>query len=369
MAALPPTLHQPRTLVCAATLYLLAIASSRGEDVFETRYQYYQEDDDRIRVDSDYSLFSIDLGDTVLLDGSLLYSAISGASPIGIPAFPGESEVPTAYLEDQRYAMTLNLTQQLGIHSLKTGVSYSYEADYLSVGGSITDTISLNEKNTELVLGLAYSRDSVGAAGSQLDETKQIYDFILGVNQVLSPRTLLTANLLLGKKTGYLSDAYKRVLIDDVVYREERPDEKFEQIGLLQLTHDLESWNASVEASYRFGHNDFGINSHTAMIAIYKYLFNKRVVLRPSFRFYSQNEADFYATQFTGDPDHFSSDYRVSAEQTFNYGLQLRWNIRPDKLAMDLGYERYISKGTDGVTSQSAYPDANSLTLGFRWQF
>jgi uncharacterized protein involved in copper resistance len=104
------------------------------------------------------------------------------------------------------------------------------------------------------------------------------------------------------------------------------------------------------------------------MLSFYKYLLNKRLVLRPSFRYYSQDAADFYAVQFSGDPDVFSSDYRVSAEQTFNLGLQLRYNIT-DKVALDLGYERYISRGTDGVTSQAAYPDAHSATAGIRVVF
>ena len=125
----------------------------------------------------------------------------------------------------------------------------------------------------------------------------------------------------------------------------------------------------SVEVSYRLGHNDHGSVSNMASLAFYQYLFDKKLVLRPSFRFYDQSAADYYNTSFTGNPTYYSSDYRVSAEQTFNLGMQLRWNFIKDRLAFDLGYERYISRGTDGKTSQSAYPDANSITAGFHLQF
>lgn len=352
-----------RTWLLIASVHLYLTIAAMSETVVETRYQYYQEDDDRIRVDSDYSLFSIDLSDTVVLDGTLLYSVISGASPTGLPPDRRGGQVPTVALEDERYAATLGLTADLGIHTLNAGLSYSYESDYLSLGGSISDTIALNEKNTDLVLGFAYTRDTVGANGSDLNEDKRAYDWIVGINQVLGPNTLLNFNVGIGMKQGFLSDPYKRVLIDDEVFWEQRPNRKLEELLFLQLTHYIEPWDASVEVSYRFGHNDHGINSHTAMIAFYKYLFEKRLVIRPSFRFYSQNAADYYDIEFSGDPRYYSSDYRVSAEQTFNLGLQLRWNVT-DRFAIDLGYERYISRGTDGRTSQSAYPDAHSITIG-----
>lgn len=358
-----------RTLLLAGLLHLYLSGAALSETVVDTRYQYYQEDGGRIRVDSDYSLFSVDLSDTVVLDGTLLYSVISGASPTGLPPWTKGGQVPVVNLEDERYAATMGLTAQLGNHSLNGGVSYSYESDYLSLGASLQDTISLNEKNTELVLGFAYTRDTVGANGSDLSEAKRAYDWIVGINQVLGPNTLLNFNVGLGLKQGFLNDPYKRVLIDGDVYWERRPGRKLEQLVFLQLTHYIEPWDASVEMSYRFGHNGHGINSHTAMLAFYKYLFNKRFVLRPSFRFYDQSAADYYAVEFTGDPAFYSSDYRVSAEQSFDMGLQLRWNVIPDRFAIDLGYDRYITRGTDGVTSQSAYPDAHSITAGVHIQF
>lgn len=358
-----------RATVLAGAIHLyLTLCNVSAEDKFETRYQWYQEDDDRIRVDSDYSLFSVDLSDTLVLDGTFLYSVVSGASPIGIPAEDG-GDVPVVNLEDERWATSFSLTKSFTRHALRVGASYSYEPDYLSLGASLQDTIYLNNKNTELVLGLAYTHDNVGAAGSSLDETKRVYDFLVGVNQVIDARTLFQFNVGLSKKQGFLSDPYKRVLIDDEIYFEQRPGDKLEQIVLAQLTRELIKDSLSAEVSYRFGHNDHGSISHTAMVSLYKYLFNKRVVIRPSFRFYDQSAADYYATEFSGDPLHYSSDYRLSAEQTFNYGLQIRWNVIPDKLALDLGYERYISRGTDGVTHQSAYPDANSVTVGVKINF
>jgi len=65
-------LSQCRLWVIAGLLYLHLVTAAVAESKFETRYQYYQEQDGRMRVDSDYSLFSVDLSDTLVLDGTLL---------------------------------------------------------------------------------------------------------------------------------------------------------------------------------------------------------------------------------------------------------------------------------------------------------
>src|SRR4029453_14549644 len=107
-----------RLLALAGLIYLLINTSALSETFIESRYQYYQEDDDRIRVDSNYSLFSIDLNDTTVLSGSALYSAISGASPTGLPPLVKGGELPVAQLEDERLAFTLGLGHQRGSHLL-----------------------------------------------------------------------------------------------------------------------------------------------------------------------------------------------------------------------------------------------------------
>jgi hypothetical protein len=359
-----------RLLALVGLFYLLIITSALSASYIESRYQYYQEDDDRIRVDSNYSLFSIDLNDTTVLDGSLLYSAISGASPTGLPPLMKGGKPPVAELEDERIAFTVGAAHQFGSHNLRAGFAYSYESDYFSTAYSVQDTISFNQKNTELVLGFAYTDDTVGANGTPLDERKQSYDAILGINQVLSPDDLLSINLTLGWREGFLSDPYKRVLINEFsVLPDTRPDERFEQLVFVQWTHYLAPIGASVELSYRYGHNDFGSESHTAEAAIHQKLFGERLIVRPAFRYYQQSAANFYDTEFTGNPRFFSSDYRLSAEETFSFGAQVRWWAIKDRLAADLGYERYVTRGTDGKTPQETYPDAHSFTAGLHLQF
>lgn len=359
-------------------VHMIVRSSLRAETFVESRYQYYQEDHDRIRVDSDYSLFGIDLSDTLKVDGSLLYSVISGASPTGlpppissvIPPSVDRKQVPTVPVTDERWAFTLGVTKQIGNHALRGSFAYSTESDYTSRGYAIQDTISFNQKNTDLVLGLAYDDDTVGANGSNLHALKQTYDAIVGINQVLSPNDLLSVNVSIGWREGYLSDPYKVALLNSFyVVRDTRPDHRFEQLVFLQWTHYIEPLGASLETSYRYGHNDWGSGSHTGMVSFYKKFFKDSLTIGPTFRYYRQSAADFYATQFSGSPKNYSSDYRLSAEETYSVGVQMRWFPVKDKFAVDLGYERYTTRGLDHVTAQSAYPDANAVTVGLHVQF
>ena len=357
--------RRARLWALMAIVCLMLQFRSLAETFLESRYQYYQEDHDRIEVDSSYSLFNLDLNDTTAIDGNFLYSAISGASPTGLPPLVKGGPVPVVGLTDQRFGFGLGVTKQIANNAIRAGFAFSDESDYVSYSYSLLDTISLNHKTTDLVIGFAYTDDIVGENGASLRASKRSSDLLLGINQVLGPDDLLSLNVALGWRDGYLSDPYKRVLLNGLVALDTRPNNRFDQLYTIQWTHYLTPLHSSVETSYRFGNNDFGSQSHTVQIAYFQKLFGDRLVVRPAFRYYRQSAADFYDTEFTGNPRYYSSDYRLSEEETFSISGQIRWFAIKDRLAVDVGYERYLTQGLDGKTSQSAYPDANSFTVGF----
>ena len=65
---------------------------------------------------------------------------------------------------------------------------------------------------------------------------------------------------------------------------------------------------------------------------------------------------------------YYSPDYRLSQMQTFAVGLNLMVRAT-DWLTLDAGYKYYAMQGLDGITSQTAYPDANVFTIGGRISF
>ena len=105
-------------------------------------------------------------------------------------------------------------------------------------------------------------------------------------------------------------------------------------------------------------------------------------MLQPSIRWYRQSAADFYYTNLdaagivtryepklgetgTGMAPYYSSDYRLAHMQTIDVGLKLIWQVKP-WVAIDVAYNRYTSRGLDGVTRQDAFSQADAFTVGLK---
>jgi hypothetical protein len=217
-------------------------------------------------------------------------------------------------------------------------------------------------------------------------------DLLIGVTQLLGPKTFITANFTIGTAHGYLDDPYKAVHIPyypdplnpdptAVTFGEQRPDKRDKQIGYLSLTHFVTPLNGSLETSYRLYHDSYGIVSHTFAASWYQKL-GKHVIISPMFRFVDQGAADFYMTQLPGDytlndpldpfyaplPELYSSDYRLAALQTFTYGLSATIKIK-ERFAIDLSYKNYAMYGKDSATSGALFPKANVFAIGGRIWF
>lgn len=380
-------------------LYTASLARTRGEDRVDFRYEDYQEENNRIHVSTAGAYFDLGLSSWATLKGNFIYDSIAGATPRGTPFQPGTNAVNLVHMDDTRYAGFLEPTFKAGNHTLSPQVAYSVESDYESIGISLNDAIDFNDKNTTLVLGLSHSFDHVLPNEGELHNIresitnslpKDTTDLLVGVTQLLGPATVLTCDLTVGYSSGYLSDPYKRVLFDDYPYTqgdpanpnaytgwaENRPDHKLREVVYLSLSHNFEPVHGAVEASYRFYHDDFGILAHTATVQ-WNQKIGKRVIVSPLFRFYTQTAADFYATHFPGDPDrpqlfplpeHYSSDYRLSALNSYTCGLSVSVKVQ-DHLSLDLEYQRYEMIGTDGITSPGQYPKANVLSGGLTLWF
>lgn len=276
-------------------------------------------------------------------------------------------EVPTAEVSDKRLGLTLEIGKKFERHAPAIVFSWSTEKDYLSRGLGLKEAIEFNRKNTTLLLGAACANDTVSDESLGGDRTKNTYDVMVGIAQVLDSRTLVTVNLTQGFADGYLTDPYKEVWLNGAAAAEKRPDEKSKQIAYLALTRFVETLNGSAEVGYRRYHDSFGIGANTVSLSWYQKVGDSFVV-RPDVRWYEQSAADFYSVQFTGDPDYYSSDYRLSALRSWVYGAKVVWTPN-QRFSADLSVERYEQSGKDGVTPADTYPKAMVYQVGFRAWF
>ena len=389
--------HSKRVLTI---LSLAQLNRAVAEDHVDYRYENYQEEAGRIGVDTHSCLFEKKITSWLTLKGDVVYDAISGATPTGAPPAadikspfpqpgPLSTTVPTAYMKDQRWAGSLDFATTFGAHHITPQFSYSEEHDYISYGGALNYSLDLNEKNTSLNLGWAHAWDTVlpyhGTYISQ-NQSKDTDDFLVGVNQILGPKTLLAVNFTFRNSHGYMNDPYRGVLFDDYpqgdlnnpsLFPEKRPTFRQSYIPYVSLVQYITPLDASIEGSYRFFHDSYAIDAHTVALSWHQKI-GKRLLVSPVFRYYQQSAASFYATQFPGDPsnpadpapipNYYSADYRLSKLETFTFGVEMSAKVT-EWLSLDFAYKHYAMYGLDNVTSSSAYPKANVFTVGARVWF
>jgi hypothetical protein len=289
------------------------------------------------------------------------------------------TSVPLTTLHDRREAYSIELPFTWGIQQLSPSFSHSRESDYISFGGALNYSVALNQKNTTINLGYSHNSDSV-RDDRMVWEDKRTDTFLVGVDQLLSPKAYLTLNFVYNNDYGYLSDPYRGVMAaanfpqfnpdDPALIPESRPRHRGSEVGYISYTQFIDPLQGSVEANYRLFHDSWGITSHT-MGLTWRQKIGRNIVLSPSFRYTYQSAAAFYylmVPDYSHLPSYYSSDYRLSELNTFEYGLDFTYRITRF-LSLDAGYLRYVMKGLDGATSQSAYPSANVFSLGLRIWF
>lgn len=288
------------------------------------------------------------------------YTTPSGGGTYAIA--PGETPLDPTFL-DTRVALNVSWDSPYGRFTRMTyALNVSSEYDYQSIAASATWARDFNLKNTTLAVGVSFGTDTLdpvggtpvpltlqptvpwycpgggpcGVAPARLapDQDKTLSDLLIGVTQILSPKSLLQLNLSWGTASGYLTDPYKLVSVVDGApgpnqgdptgqLYEGRPDSrtKTSLYGLYRRQTDGgDTW----DASFRHMWDDWGITSETVDFH-YRWQFGDASYLQPHLRYYTQSAADFY-TRFLIDgaalPAEASADYRLGDMTTSTIGLK-----------------------------------------------
>jgi hypothetical protein len=412
----------------AATLPVLAQEQPDWE--FDTALLYYGEDGDRVQDLSLNLLASRLFPDDKILSVGLAVDSLTGATPSGavpqdelqtftrpsgdaaysVPA--GEIPLDDTFL-DTRYALTASWQQPLGRDYAGTaGISFSTEYDYTHAGANFALSRDFNKRNTTVSLGFALARDDldpVGGAPLPLapmsdvgdlsgrggSESKDVFDLLLGVTQVINEKFLVQFNYSLSDASGYLNDPYKILSVVDPVsgdaigrtpapgtegplheYRfENRPDKRTKHSLFGQGKYYL--GGKVLDMSYRYMTDDWGIDSHTLDTKLYLPLGDASYI-EPHIRFYTQSEADFYRVSlFDGEPlpQFASADYRLGNFGAITAGLKYGWRTSTGRdFAVRLEYYRQDGEVPPdqliGSEDQSSpYPGLDAIILNFSYGF
>jgi hypothetical protein len=397
---------------------------------FDTALLYYGEDNERVRDLSASILTRRDFDDDRYLSLDLTVDSLTGASPSGAIAMDGPQtftspsgddvyqtaagEVPLddTFL-DTRYALDVGWTQPFArLYTMTAGLGFSTEYDYTHVGANLGVTRDFNRRNTTLSAAVAYAQEDIDPVGGTPlplmlmqdvgddsskagTDTKHVLDLLLGVTQVIGPSTVLRVNYSYSDSSGYLTDPYKILSVvnpvtgDTVarapatgvlgptgVYRyESRPDSRRKQGLYAELKHDFTGKVLGV--SYRFGTDDWGIDSHT-LDARLRWPIGEFNYVEPHLRYYTQSAADFYRfSLLDGDPlpSFASADARLADLDGVTLGLKYghrtvagsEWNAR-----IELYQQSGNVSGNQLIGNQSRreqFPDLDAVIVQIGYRF
>jgi len=318
-----------------------------------------------------------------------------------------------------------NLSYQWDEASVNVGGGISIENDYESRFVNWGGSLDFNNKLTTLNFSQSYTNSTVSAlldhdsfpylstSGYKdhivttmpkvaLDKhdtlfgEREDWSASLGLTQVLSRSTLLEASVGYTNSTGFMENPYKTVYVfyvdpdqDQVTpgvllgstrsYIEQRPDERNQWTYDLRLVQHIEPLDAAVNFSYRFFHDDWGINAHTMELDWVQPL-GRGWTVTPTIRYYSQSEADFYSPfliskhaaddavvseqNYKNIPEkNFSSDHRLSGYGALSGGVVLSKQFAKG-LSLELGFEYYTHEGALklGGGGEGGYADFSSYS-------
>jgi hypothetical protein len=388
-------------------LIVTAPRFARADDSITYKYETYDEADGRMSIKTEGALIEQDIGADMHLKVEGVIDGISGASPTGLPFQPGNNKVDPvndpawATVLDHRKAWNAEFSRQFPGINIAVGFANSRERDYASNGWSVNTVTDFNEKNTELLFGVAGTDDDVEefyTPSPRVNLKKYTNDALIGVTQLIDPHTTVAFNLTWGREVGFLNDQHKIVPLIEILpgptpieligsTGENRPDQRNKWVFLAALNHSFSAVNGAVEASYRFYHDTFGSNANTVQLTWIQRL-GEHFILQPDVRLYQQTAANFYYYNLLDTPiaptvyfgpngqspptlvpnpkgPFFASDYRLSALQSIAYGLKAVFIVN-SRLQFDIAVRKYEMRGTDGVTPQVAYPRASIISTGVK---
>src|SRR5471030_3045706 len=133
-----PVSKPGRSLLLAGFLVWLAPRTARAENSLSYKYESYQEAGGRIAVQTRGTVIEQDLGTEMHLKLDGVIDAITGATPNGVPAPAGSTQVATSELHpERRKAWNADLSRQFSHLNIDVGLGNSRESDYVSNGWSV----------------------------------------------------------------------------------------------------------------------------------------------------------------------------------------------------------------------------------------
>ena len=352
---------------CLPALICLASMASQAGVLAEDRadIMYHRYSGGGVTVDGPSVLVRKKFGESFAFTANYYVDAISSASvDVVTTASP--------YTE-RREQKSVSVEYLRGKATYAAGYTTSKENDYTADTIFASVSQDLFGDLTTVSLGYSQGQDKVGKRGEpDFQEPITRRNYRVGVTQVLTRNMLLSLNFETVTEQGYLHNPYRTMRYAGPApgsytrAPETYPGTHTSNAGSGRLMYYL-PWRASVSGMYRFYGDSWGINAHTAEIE-YTHPLGDKLVLTGSYRFYTQNSADFYSDLFPrADAQNFMArDKEISTYMGHTIGVgasyefPVTWMAWLKKGSANLQYH-HLMINYDDFTDLRNFPPGSAL--------
>lgn len=314
-------------LVVTASLHLFANATVLPEERADVLYHEY--DGDGIKISGPSVLVRKNFLDKISVSANHYVDTITSAS-IDVRSFG------SPYEEERTQ-------QSIGVDLLneKSIISFSYtnssENDYEANTYYFGISQDFFGSMTNVSLGFAIGDDEIRATGNEeLAEKMDRQNYRLSISQILTKKLIMGINIETVTEEGYLQNPYRKsrfIVGGSTQFRDEvYPRTKTSDAVSIRLKYHL-PYRAAVHTEFRYYSDSWDIDARNIEFGYTHPLEEYPLSFEVKYRFYSQNEAEFFYDSIIGDqsPTEFHGrDKELSEYESTTYGVGVRWDFLPD---------------------------------------
>ena len=242
--------------------------------------------------------------------------------------------------------------------NLGGGSEYAYTSTNFGIGA----VGELNGKNTTLSVNLQSFADTVRMIRfngvEEADEGRDSFTFEIGLTQILTPKSLLNVTAHHSSQSGFLATQFNSVFVGGIEDYEILPDSRDRDSLTLRYKQAL-GQDMAYELGLRYYTDDWGIDGQTLDGRFFQYAFDRSVLLEYQYRYYVQNEADYYQESFSSAQAYQTSDPDLGDFTGHMFGIKSTFKdrvIMGKKGEWDVGVNYYTKdNGLDMIWIVSGF--------------
>jgi Protein of unknown function (DUF3570) len=212
-------------------------------------------------------------------------------------------------VSSQRVYLGASLVRKLKDATVSVGGEYSHENFYSSTTIFTSGSRTFNKANTTVAGGFTFSHNRPILHPRTASESQTTDNAFVSLTQTLTRSTVAQVGYEFGYISGYQSDPFLRVLVNDQLVLGSHPDTRSRQTFTLRLRQALPA-QTYFEADYRHYFDSWSLHSNSFSVGL-AHQFTPEFLLHFGYRRYDQTGAYFWAPAYFGNPEFFTADFRL----------------------------------------------------------